>query len=261
MEVVITESPRAAAATAASVVRGALRADPSLVLGVATGSSPLLMYQDLAVSVERNEISFSQARAFLLDEYVGLEADHPERYGVFIERSFTRHVDFGRSAVFGPDGSSDDLADACRQYESMIASAGGIGLQILGIGVDGHIGFNEPMSSLSSRTRLKTLTMATRVANARFFSDNVDAVPRHVVTQGIGTILDAGHLLLIATGGNKAEAIARAVEGPLTSMVPASALQLHPRVTIVVDESAAEHLSYADYYRETFNSKPTWQTL
>lgn len=141
----------------------------------------------------------------------------------------------------------------------MISDAGGIDLQLLEIGGDGHIGFNEPASSLGSRTRLKTLTDETRTDNARFFDDKIDGVPRHVLTQGIGTILEARHLILIATGPNKAKPIALAVEGPLTAMVPASALQLHPHATIVIDESAAQELLHGDYYRQSFANKPSWQ--
>ena len=134
-------------------------------------------------------------------------------------------------------------------------------LQLLGIGSDGHIGFNEPSSSLGSRTRLKTLTDATRRDNARFFDDRIDDVPRHCLTQGIATILDAGHLILIATGDTKADPVARAVEGPITAMVPASALQLHPHVTVLLDEAAAGGLANTDYYRETWANKPAWQRL
>ena len=158
-----------------------------------------------------------------------------------------------------PDGAADDIVAACDEYEERIRGAGGIDVQLLGIGADGHVGFNEPTSSLASRTRVKTLTAQTRRDNARFF-DHADDVPRHVVTQGIGTILEARHLLLIATGAAKAEAIAKALEGPVTSMCPASAVQLHPHVTVVVDEAATACLTLTDYYRDTFAGKPPWQS-
>ena len=155
---------------------------------------------------------------------------------------------------------AEDLPAACTRYEHLLAELGGVDLQLLGIGSDGHIGFNEPTSSLGSRTRIKTLTEATRQDNARFFP-SLDDVPRHVVTQGLATILDARHLLLVATGHGKAAPIARAVEGPLTSMCPASVLQLHPHATVVVDDAAAAELQLADYYQSVYAAKPDWQPL
>jgi glucosamine-6-phosphate deaminase len=160
----------------------------------------------------------------------------------------------------GPDGSAEDIVAACEEYDRALAEAGGVDLQLLGIGTDGHIGFNEPCSSLASRTRIKTLTRQTREDNARFF-DTLEEVPHHVITQGIGTILDARHLVLLATGEAKAEAVALAVEGPLSALVPASALQLHPHATVVVDEAAASELKLADYFRATYAAKPAWQGL
>lgn len=235
---------------------------PAVVLGLATGSTPLAVYRDLARRVREGSLSLSHARAFLLDEYVGLAADHPERYRTFIARELEAHVDFAPGAVQGPDvsGQGADLLAACGAYEQAIREAGGIDVQLLGIGTDGHIGFNEPGSSLASRTRLKTLTDQTRKDNARFFP-SPDDVPRHVVTQGIGTILDARHLVLLAFGEAKAHAVAQAVEGPVTAMVPASALQLHPHATVVVDDPAASRLQLAEYYRETWAHKPDWQGI
>ena len=180
--------------------------------------------------------------AVLLDEYVGLPSDHPEAYRSFIRRALTDQVDLPPERLFGPDVWAEDLAAACARYERLLADLGGVDVQLLGIGSDGHIGFNEPSSSLGSRTRIKTLTEATRRDNARFFAA-LDDVPRHVVTQGLATILDARHLLLVATGPGKAAPIARAVEGPLTSMCPASVLQLHPHATVVVDDAAASGLA------------------
>ena len=191
---------------------------------------------------------FRRATAFLLDEYIGLPPEHPESYRASSPRNFTGLIDIDPANVHVPDGTAVDVEAACAGYETMIRAAGGIDLQLLGIGADGHLGFNEPTSSLASRTRVKTLTEQTRKDNNRFFAD-LDEVPRHVVTQGIGTILDARHLVLIAIGAGKAEPIARAVEGPVASMCPASAIQLHPRATVVVDEAAAAQLTLADYYR------------
>lgn len=261
MEVVITATPDEAALRAADAIEHLLRTSTRPVLGLATGSSPLPTYRALIERHVRDGLSFAAARAFLLDEYVGLATDHPRSYRSFIRREFTDHVDLPADALYGPDGAADDLDEAGRSYERQIAECGGIDLQLLGIGSDGHIGFNEPTSSLSSRTRLKTLTSATRIDNARFFDDDVESVPRHVLTQGIGTILDARHLVLIATGGSKAAPIALAVEGPLTAMVPASALQLHPHATVILDAPAAAELRLADYYRETYDNKPTGQRI
>ena len=259
MEIVITPSLQAAATVAADAITRLVTTKPRPVLGLATGSSPLATYRELVERHRKGTLSFVDTRAFLLDEYVGLDAHHPKAYRTFIQREFTNHTDLPIENLFGPDGSGADLPDAAAGFERQISDAGGIDLQLLGIGSDGHIGFNEPTSSLGSRTRLKTLTDATRADNARFFDNDMDAVPRHVLTQGIGTILEARHLVLIACGDAKAGPIARAIEGPLTAMIPASALQLHPHATVVVDEPAARLLTHAAYYREASTNKPEWQ--
>jgi len=261
MEVVITKDADAAAEVVAGVIAGVLAARPAPVLGLATGSSPLAAYQRLITAHGRGELSFAHASAVLLDEYVGLAVDHPEAYRAFIRREFVDRVDLAPERLFGPDVHAADLAEACRRYDRLISDLGGVDVQLLGIGSDGHVGFNEPGSSLASRTRIKTLTRATRSDNARFFDDREQAVPRHVVTQGLGTILDARHLVLVACGAGKAAPIARAVEGPLTAMCPASILQMHPHATVVVDEPAATQLELAEYYREAFEHKPRWQQL
>ncbi|MAT04167.1 MAG: glucosamine-6-phosphate deaminase [Acidimicrobiaceae bacterium] len=261
MEVVITRDADAAAEVVASVVARAIRDRPAPVIGLATGSSPLGAYRRLIERYEAGELTAAHASAVLLDEYVGLPADHPEAYRAFIRREFVDLIDLPTERLFGPDVTSDDLPDACRRYDRLIADLGGVDVQLLGIGGDGHIGFNEPGSSLASRTRIKTLTDTTRSDNARFFEDDEYDVPRHVVTQGLGTILEARHLLMIATGDGKAEPIARAVEGPLAAMCPASVLQLHPHATVVVDDAAAAGLQLADYYREAYAHKPDWQSL
>ena len=262
MEVVIVDSPDAGGDLVAGAVAALLARAPAAVLGVATGSSPLPVYRELARRHRDEGLSFARARAFLLDEYVGLPHRHPQSYRAFIAAELEAHVDLPDGAVHGPDvsGTGPELVDACAAYEDEIAAAGGVDLQLLGIGRDGHIGFNEPGSSLGSRTRLKTLNEQTRRDNARFFG-SAEAVPRHVVTQGIGTILEARHLILVAFGTAKARALAAAVEGPLTAMVPASALQLHPHATIVIDDGAAAQLKLARYYRETWAAKPPWQAL
>jgi len=261
MEVVIKPDAEAVAAHVADAIVNVISTRSSPVLGLATGSSPLGVYAELVRRHRAGTVSFRHAHAFLLDEYIGLPPGHPESYRVFIDSHFAGLVDIDAANVHVPGVGADGpaIVDACAEYEADMRTRGGVDLQLLGIGADGHLGFNEPTSSLSSRTRVKTLTEQTRRDNARFFA-GIEDVPRHVVTQGIGTILDARHLVLIATGSAKAEPIARAVEGPLTSMCPASAIQLHPWATVVIDEAAAADLTLADYYRMTFANKPAWQT-
>ncbi len=257
---VVIDRPEVLAALAADAVESLVRRRPDAVLGLATGSSPLAVYDELARRHAAG-LSFARVRGFLLDEYVGLPAGHPEGYRAVIEREVVQRLDVPGDAVQGPDGAADDLPAACVAYESAIAAAGGVDLQILGIGTDGHVAFNEPGSSLGSRTRVKTLTEQTRRDNARFFGGDVDAVPRHVLTQGLGTIMSARHLVLVASGRAKAEALHHMVEGAVTAMWPASVLQLHPHVTVLVDEAAASRLQLADYYRQTWVAKPAWQGL
>ena len=260
MEVVIQHDPEAVATLVADVIARLVFSKPNAVLGLATGSSPLGVYSELVRRHRAGELTFGRTTAFLLDEYIGLSPDHPQSYRAFIERHFSALVDIDPQRVHVPDGAAQDIEAACADYEMQIGKAGGIDLQLLGIGADGHLGFNEPTSSLASRTRVKTLTEQTRTDNNRFFRD-LDEVPLHVVTQGIGTILEARHLVLIATGAPKAEAVARAVEGPVAAMCPASAIQLHPHATVVLDEAAATKLTLADYYRATFAAKPSWQSI
>jgi glucosamine-6-phosphate deaminase len=200
-------------------------------------------------------LSFCDAQAFLLDEYVGLPPSHPQSYARVIRGEFTDHIDIDDARVHGPDGMADDIFAAAAQYDALITDSGPVDVQLLGIGANGHIGFNEPGSSLGSRTRVATLTKQTRQDNARFF-ESVDDVPRHVITQGLGTIGAARHLVLIATGTHKAAAIAAAVEGPVTASCPASVLQLHPHVTVVIDETAASRLENADFYRYALRHPP-----
>ncbi len=259
MEIVITGSAREAAIIAADAFERLVRGTDRAVIGLATGSSPLPTYHELIERHGNGRVSFARTQMFLLDEYVGLDPEHPQLFRSFIEREFIDQVDVPANALVVPQCAPADLATAAETYERRIANAGGIDLQLLGIGRNGHIGFNEPPSSLVSRTRLKTLTTATREDNARFFANDPDMVPLHGITQGIGTILEARHIVLIATGEAKSEPIAKAVEGPVTAMMPASALQLHPRTTVIVDEAAGQQLRQADYYREIYRNKPVWQ--
>ncbi|GLY55447.1 MAG: glucosamine-6-phosphate deaminase [Cellulosimicrobium funkei] len=260
MEVVIAPAERLAV-LAADAVEAVVRSGPGAVLGLATGSSPLKVYDELVRRHVQEGLSFARVRAFMLDEYVGLPVDHPQRYRNVIETEIASRVDFAPGAVQGPDGNAEDLVAACAAYEESIAGAGGVDLQILGIGTDGHIAFNEPGSSLASRTRIKTLTAQTREDNARFFGDDVERVPRHCLTQGLATIMSARHLVLLATGKGKAEAVHQLVEGPVSAMWPATIMQMHPHATVLVDDAAASRLQLGDYYRQTYASKPDWQGL
>jgi len=261
VEIVILRDDKDAGELVGGAIARLVERDSSAVLGLATGSSPLPIYDNLIARVEAGGLDLSHVTAFTLDEYVGLPVDHPEAYRSFIRRVFTIPAGISDDRLHTPKSNGAAIDEACADYELAIRSAGGIALQLLGIGSDGHIGFNEPTSSLGSRTRMKTLIEQTRVDNARFFDDDIDQVPMHVVTQGIGTILEARHVVLIAAGESKAEAVAAAVEGPLTAMVPASALQLHPHATIVLDDAAASSLALAEYYRTTFDRKPDWQSI
>ena len=260
MEVIIADDQELATLVADAIER-LLRSVSAPVLGLATGSSPLSVYDELTRRHEQNGLSFAEVRGFMLDEYVGLRASHPQCYRTVIDAEFVSRVDFADGAVQGPDGMAEDLVAASADYDHAIAEAGGIDLQILGIGTDGHIAFNEPGSSLASRTRVKALANQTRIDNARFFDDEVDQVPQHCLTQGLGTIMEARHLMLIATGGHKAEAVHQMVEGPISSMWPATVLQMHPHATVLVDDAAASRLQLGDYYRQTYASKLDQQRL
>lgn len=258
-EVVIVESPDAAGELVARHIAAQVRADPAFTLGVATGSTPLPVYR--ALTRERAVgLDLSGVTAFALDEYVGLPREHPESYHSVIRREVTEPLGLDPSRVHVPDGDEATIATAGERYEAALRAHGGVDLQLLGIGTDGHVGFNEPGSSLASLTRIKTLTARTRADNARFF-DSPEQVPTHCITQGIGTILRAGHLVLLAFGTGKAEAIAAAVEGPVSASLPASCIQLHGHVTVVVDEAAASHFARTGYYRWVYDHKPTWQGL
>ena len=261
MELIVCEDVGTIATLVADAIAGLLERRPDAVLGLATGSSPLAIYDELHRRHPAGEVSFARATGFALDEYVGLPADHPQRYQKVLDAALVSRVDFAPGAVRAPDGTAADLVEACAEYEQAITAAGGVDLQILGIGSDGHIAFNEPGSSLASRTRLKTLTEQTRRDNARFFAPDVDAVPRHCLTQGLGTIMEARHVVLVATGSAKAIAVHQLVEGPVSALWPASVLQLHPHVTVLVDAAAAGRLQLADYYRAAYDGKPAWQGI
>ncbi|OJX78122.1 glucosamine-6-phosphate deaminase [Leifsonia sp. 71-9] len=259
-EVVVVKDQAAAGALAAESIVDLISGKPDAVLGLATGSTPLPVYRALASLISERGVDVSHVRGYALDEYVGLPAGHPESYRSVIHREVVEPLGLTPSLIHVPNGARETIEHAGADYEKAIAESGGVDVQILGIGTDGHIGFNEPGSSFASVTRVKTLTEQTRKDNARFF-DSEDDVPMHCITQGLSTILKARHLLLLAFGEGKAEALADAVEGPISASNPGSAIQLHPRVTVLVDEAAASHLRNLDYYRYAYANKPAWQKL
>ncbi|KQV07268.1 glucosamine-6-phosphate deaminase [Leifsonia sp. Root112D2] len=259
-EVVIVGSEAEAGEIVADSIQELVAQHPDAVLGLATGSTPLSVYRALAERVRSGRADLSAVRGFALDEYVGIAPGSPQSYRTVIETEVVGPLGLDPARVQVPNGTLETIRAAGADYERAIVAAGGIDVQILGIGTDGHIGFNEPGSSFASLTRVKTLTEQTRRDNARFF-DSPDDVPVHCITQGLGTILRARHLVLLAFGAGKADAIAAAIEGPLSASNPASAIQLHPHATVVLDEAAAAALSDRDYYRYAWANKPEWQGL
>lgn len=255
MEVILQPDYERMSKVAAQIVVEVLNAKPNAVLGMATGSTPLGLYKELVRLHQKEQIDFSRVTTFNLDEYVGLPVSHPQSYHYFMHENFFKHVNIPPQNINIPSGTTSNYPAFCDWYEQRIADCGGIDLQILGIGSDGHIAFNEPTSSLSSRTRLKTLSEQTIDDNARFF-DRREDVPVYAITMGVGTILDARKLLLIGSGKAKAKAIAQAVEGPVTSMVTASAIQLHRDAVVIVDREAAADLTMRDYYEFIYAAKP-----
>lgn len=259
-QVVIVESRSAAGELVARSIRDLIEASPRAVLGLATGSTPLPIYRALARSLAENPLDVSQVRGFSLDEYVGLPAGHPESYRCVITREVVEPLGLTPENIRVPNADPRTLQSSGAEYERAIIEAGGVDIQILGIGRTGHLGFNEPGSSFASLTRVKTLAQETRADNARFF-DSIDDVPVHCITQGLGTILRARHLVLLATGEKKAAAVAAAVEGPISASQPGSAIQLHPHVTVVVDEAAASRLANVAYYRYAWDNRLPWERI
>lgn len=258
MEVIITPDRQKAAQLVARIVAKELKANLRLVLGLATGRTMERAYECLVDLHRREGLDFSLCSTFNLDEYIGIPADHPCSYRHYMNERLFDHVNIAREHTHLPDGMARDLGEECRNYEARIAGAGGIDLQLLGIGSDGHIGFNEPLSALRSRTREKALTPSTLEQNAPMFGGDPAAVPRRAITMGVGTILDSRRCLMLVTGESKASILAQAVEGPITSMVTASALQLHAKCQVVVDEEAAAELKGIEYYRWVFANEPEW---
>ncbi len=257
MEIIIQPDGAAAAHLVARLLAKELRAQPGLVLGLATGRTMEAVYQHLVDMHRQAGLDFSRCRTFNLDEYVGLPPESEGSYRYYMNQHLFNQVNIKLENTHIPNGLAADLAAECRRYEQAIADAGGIDVQLLGIGQDGHIGFNEPLSALYSRTREKALSPATIAQNGALFGDR-KFMPRRALTMGVGTILESKRCILLAFGPAKAEIIAKAVEGPITAMISASALQLHPRCTVVVDKAAAARLQGTEYYRWIYNNEPEW---
>lgn len=255
MEIRVSKTYEELSRRAAGLVAAVINAKPNAVLGLATGSSPIGLYRELARMHKDEGLDFSQVTTFNLDEYVGLSARHEQSYHYFMQENLFKHINVPRERIHIPSGTTKNYSAFCQWYEDRIRACGGIDVQVLGIGSDGHIAFNEPTSSLASRTRLKTLARQTIEDNARFF-DKPEDVPIYAITMGVGTILEARQLVLVASGAGKADAVAKMVEGPVTSMVTASALQLHPNADVFLDEAAASKLTMRDYYDWIQEKKP-----
>lgn len=260
MEVIIRQTPEAAADLVAKMIARDLRANTHLVLGLATGRTMESVYAKLVRMHREERLDFSLCSTFNLDEYVGLPASDRHSYRHYMNHHLFMQVNIDLRNTHLPDGMARDLDKECAAYEALVHRFGGIDLQLLGIGRAGHIGFNEPLSALRSRTRVKALAPATLAQNAPLFLD-ASTMPRRAITMGVGTILESRRCVLLATGEEKADIISQAVEGPMTAMISATALQLHPHCTVVVDEGAASKLQEADYYRWIFENEPEWETF
>jgi len=258
MEIIICNSLDESSKVAAKVVGKIVKSLKKPVLGLATGETPLRMYKKLIKMQKSGEISFKNCSTFNLDEYSGLSKENKSSYYYYMMNNFFEHIDIELSRTYIPDGNSKKLTDSCRYYEQQIKDSGGIDLQVLGIGSNGHIGFNEPTGSFASRTWVKILSEQTIQDNSKYF-EKVEDVPRHVVTMGIATIMESKHCLLLANGSKKRDAIKKMIEGPISASCPASILQMHPRVTVVMDEEAAFLLTLKDHYKWVEKNKLDWQ--
>ena len=261
MEIIIQPTARDATRLAARIVINRLQAKADLVLGCATGRTMESIYDELVRAHQEGMLDFSRCRTFNLDEYVDLAPDDERSYHYYMSHRLFKRVNIESANTHLPDGTAPDLATEARRYEALIKDAGGIDLQLLGLGETGHIGFNEPLSSLMSRTREKALAPMTREQNAGFFGNDPEQVPKRALTMGVGTILEAREVIMIVTGNKKAEILARATEGPITAMISATALQLHPNCKVIVDEDAAAQLEGTAYYRWIFENEPEWQAF
>ena len=257
MEVIIRQTENDAAQLTADLIGNALIERPGLVLGLATGRTMEGLYARLARKHAEEGLDFSACTTFNLDEYIGLPPEDPNSYRSYMNRHLFDKINIDPANTYLPNGVAPDLDQECRDYEAKIEACGGIDLQLLGIGSTGHIGFNEPLSALRSRTRCKALTPGTIAQNSPLF-ENPEDMPKRAMTMGVGTILDTARCIMLVTGESKADIVAKAVEGPITSMISATALQLHPRCTVIVDEAAAAKLENRGYYNWIFQNEPEW---
>lgn len=242
MEVKVFETYEEMSRHAARMIAERIKAKPNLVLGLATGSTPVGTYQELIRLHKEEGLDFSQVGSFNLDEYLGIAGDHDQSYRYFMNANLFDHINIDKANTRVPDGTAADPAASCRQYEDDIKAAGGIDFQVLGIGGNGHIAFNEPGSSRDSRTRVVDLDEGTVKDNSRFF-DSIDDVPKQAISMGMATIMETKEVILLANKANKADAIVKTIEGPVTEEVPASLLQEHPNVTFMVEKEAASKLA------------------
>ena len=254
MEVFICRSAEEASQLAGARINNAVRSNPNTVLGLATGSTPLPLYKEM-IKACNGGLDYSKVRTFNLDEYYGISPDHPQSYRKFMNNNLFSQLNIDLKNTHVPDGLARDVAAHCAAYEAEMKAAGGIDIQVLGIGSDGHIGFNEPSSSLASRTRLVTLTLQTISDNARFFA-TADEVPHYALSMGVGTILEAKQCIMLCFGANKAKSVKGAIEGGISQFNPASALQMHPNTAVYLDEAAAADLQLKDYYRWAAFNQP-----
>jgi glucosamine-6-phosphate deaminase len=254
MEIIIKKDYHRMCEEAVKLIHQSWQKKKDLVLGLATGKTPIGVYEGLIRLYREREMDFSEVSAFSLDEYLGLQEDHPQSFAFYMQQNFFQHINIKKENIFRLDGLPEDIKAHCHEYEKKIRMAGGIDIQILGLGRNGHIGFNEPSSSLSSRTRVKTLTQETIAANTPFFLDKKQ-IPRYCLTMGIGTIMESRMVLLLASGQEKSQAIRQSIEGPITANIPASILQLHAQAKIIIDEEAAGQLERKSYYRWVYEHK------
>jgi glucosamine-6-phosphate deaminase len=259
MEVIIRKNEEVACSMVARIIAKAVREKPELVLGLATGRTMETVYAELARIHREEGLDFSGCRTFNLDEYIGLEKDDVNSYHHYMDEHFFKHINIKTGNTHLPDGTAADLKAEATAYENKIRACGGIDLQLLGIGRSGHIGFNEPLSSLMSRTRDKVLAPETMAQNSPLFKSG--EMPNRAMTMGVGTILESRRALVLVTGGEKASILAEAVEGAVTSRVTASALQLHPSCVVVVDEAAASKLQDQEYFQWIYENEPEWDAF
>ncbi|MCM8767301.1 MAG: glucosamine-6-phosphate deaminase [Candidatus Omnitrophica bacterium] len=256
MRVIIKKNYEEMSKEAAEIIKNLIQKKANCVLGLATGSTPVGLYKELIRMHKEEGLDFSQVITFNLDEYYGLSPEHPQSYRYFMDVNLFNHINIKKENTHLPDGKVpiEKIEQYCESYEDMIKKAGGIDLQVVGIGGDGHIGFNEPGSSLNSRTRLVALDEQTIRDNSRFF-EKIEDVPRFAITMGVGTILEAREIIFLANGKKKASIVAKAIEGPITSQISASVLQLHPKVTVILDEEAASELKRKEYYKFVYEAE------